>query len=225
MYTAEIMSLLAEMYSDADVLAIRAMSKGGAFDRDAFKRFDQRLGGPSVLTIADPDRASGTLNIPGHGSGRYTIGDRGIFRPLQYCAAYLENDDETLQRSTRSLIRDASAHIEALLKRVDGPGAMRRTLGALLRSESIIKVVDRTTHAQALRFSRINNAAKHEYDHEKDTHMFSLEDALASYFICRRIALRLYPLARLTTNMAVFEVEPVHAWGEHDRSRVREHDR
>jgi hypothetical protein len=104
------------------------------------------------------------------------------------------------------VVTDSSAHIEALLKRIGH--FPRLPLGTLLRKKAIAAVVDSVTLGQALRFAPINNAAKHDFDHPKDSHMFSYDDALAAYFVCRRLALRLYPLAKLGTDLAVFDVKP-----------------
>ena len=82
------------------------------------------------------------------------------------------------------------------------------TLGALLGKEGIASALDSATLKQALLFAQLNNAAKHDFGHAKDTHMFSYQDALNSYFVCRRLALRIYPLANLGTDMRVFDVAP-----------------
>jgi hypothetical protein len=35
--------------------------------------------------------------------------------------------------------------------------------------------------------------------------MFSVEDALLSYFVCRKLGMKLYPLAKLATDIKIFE--------------------
>lgn len=182
------------------------MTVDGQLDLHAFTSFDYSVGGPSVLTIADPVFGGGPLNMPGQGVGRYAVGDREVFRPLQYCSAHLMMVREDASWLARAVVTDSSAHIEALLKRIGR--FPRLTFGALLRKRAISAVVDSVTLDQALRFAPINNSAKHDFDHPKDTHMFSYDDALSAYFICRRLALRLYPLAQISTDMSVFDVEP-----------------
>ena len=185
--------------------SMRSLVRDGVLDLDAFTRFDFELGGPSVLTIADPAYTGGTLNMPGQGVGRYAVGDREVFRPLQYCSAHLMMVREDAVWLARAVVRDASAHIEALLQRL---AQKRFSLGTLLRKKVVVDVLDPATRHQASRFAEINNAAKHDYDHPKDTHMFSYEDALAAYFIARRLGLKLYLLTPLATDLAVFDVPP-----------------
>lgn len=197
--------LLGELYSFEEIRAIYDLVVDDRLDLKAFTAFDLSLGGPSALTIADPQYIGGTLNMPGQGVGRYSVADRAIFRPLQYCAAHLMLVSEDAVWLARSVVRDSSAHIEGLLQRI---GGRKLSLGALLRKQPVVDTLDTVTREQAMRFARINNAAKHDYDHPKDTHMFSYSDALCAYFICRRLGLKLYPSARLNTDVSVFDVAP-----------------
>ena len=182
------------------------MTVDGRLNLSAFTSFDYSVGGPSVLTIAEPVFGDGPLNMPGQGVGRYAVGDREVFRSLQYCSAHLMMVREDASWLARAVVTDSSAHIEALLKRIGR--FPRLTLGALLRERAVSAVVDTATLNLARRFAPVNNSAKHDFDHPKDTHMFSYADALAAYFICRRLALRLYPLAKIATDMSVFDAEP-----------------
>jgi hypothetical protein len=206
-YSATINQLLGELYSLAEVAAIHAMAADAKLDLDAFTAFDYSVGGPSALTIADPSFAGGPLNMPGQGVGRYDEQDRDVFRPLQYCSAHLMMVREDASWLARTVVAESAAHVETLLKRVgDSP---RTPLGALLRKRRVSAALDEVTLGQALRFAPVNNSAKHDFGHPKDAHMFSYQDALAAYFVCRRLALRIYPLATLATDPAVFDVEPV----------------
>jgi len=54
-------------------------------------------------------------------------------------------------------------------------------------------------------FSKVYNASKHDFDQEKDSHMFSIQDAVLAYFVARQLGIRLYPLAHLSTDVSVFE--------------------
>lgn len=68
--------LMVDLYSPAEVEAVRLLVQSSPFDYDALVDFDRQLGGPSMET----------LSVDGH--GRYAVADRDVFRPLQYCATY-----------------------------------------------------------------------------------------------------------------------------------------
>ena len=80
-------------------------------------------------------------------------------------------------------------------------------LGAALRKTIVKRKVDSTTWKQIDTFTHIYNDAKHNFGHEKDTHMFSVEDALLAYFVCRKLGLKLYSLASLATDIRLFDHE------------------
>ena len=205
-YSHILQSLLAELFTPDEITTIRQLAPADRIDPAAFTSFDYWLGGPSVLTISDPGFTGGTLNFPSQGVGRYQVADREVFRPLQYCAAHLMMVDERAVWLARAVVSDSSAHIEGLVKRI---GRLRfLPLGSMLRKRAVAAVLDPTTLNLALRYTPIFNAAKHDFSQDKDTHMFSLQDALTAYFVCRRLAFRLYPLASLATNLHVFDVEP-----------------
>jgi hypothetical protein len=205
-HSQKLAELMSELYSDEERAIFGVLSSDGRLDLEAFAAFDYSLGGPSVLTIADPRLTGGTLNMPGQGVGRYSVADRDVFRQLQYCAAYLTMVDERAVWLARSVVELSSAHIEALVKRI---GRLRfLPLGTMLRKKAVAAAIDSTTLDQTIRFTPIYNASKHDFSQAKDTHMFSLEDALMAYFICRRLAQRLYPLAHIETDMRIFNVAP-----------------
>ncbi|MBK5211394.1 MAG: hypothetical protein JJE36_03675 [Coriobacteriia bacterium] len=206
MHSQTLQELLSELYSDSECQIIHAMYPGSKLDLAVFTGFDYAIAGPSVLTIAQPGFGGGTLNMPGQGVGRYTISDREVFRPLQYASAHLMMVREDASWLARSVVVESAAHIEALLKRVGR--RPRLPFGALLHEKSVEAALDEITYGQARRFAPINNSAKHDFDHPKDTHMFSYGDALSAYFICRRLAMQIYPLAALSTDMSVFECPP-----------------
>lgn len=101
------------------------------------------------------------------------------------------------------MVQASSAHVEALVKRI---GRLQRLpLGTAIRHRLIRAVVDPVTIDQVTRYSAVYNASKHDFTQSKDTHLFSLQDAVRSYFICRQLGLRLYPLASLVTDVSVFD--------------------
>lgn len=155
-------------------------------------KFDLSMGGPSLTR----------LSCAGH--GRYHIDDREIFRPLQYCHRHFEHGYQTgdFKWETRRIVQDSSLHIEALVKRVTATPHL--PLGQALRSQGVKQVLGVSLWSQLDRFTRVYNDAKHDMSHPKDTHMFSLEDALLAYFISRKCGLELYQRIRLSTNLVVF---------------------
>jgi hypothetical protein len=96
----------------------------------------------------------------------------------------------------------SSLHLEALVKRIGG--AKYLPLGQALRNIIAKQKIDPTIWNQLDRYTRIYNAAKHCFEHDKDTHMFSVEDALLAYFVCRALGLKLYHLANLATDLNKF---------------------
>ena len=151
---------------------------------------DRRIGGPGFSTISR------------NGTGQYEIADREVFRPLQYCGmefrAGIETDD--LEWRARDIVEMSSLHIEALIKRIGGLAGL--PLGALLSQAVVKRRLDPDTWEKARRFTSVYNDAKHNFGHTKDTHLFSVPDAVFAYVVCRKLALSLYPLARLKTSLA-----------------------
>lgn len=213
--TEVLRGLARELYSDAELPELLRIASSDPLDRLGLARFDLSLGGPSVLTIAHGGTGPGTLGIPRYGVGRYEIADRAIFRPLQYCAIDLLFLGEGIEWRTREIVETSSAHIEGLIKRV---GRLRfLPLGTALRKASVKKALDARTWDQVARFTPIYNESKHHYEHEMDTHLYSMEDATLAYFVCRRLGSKLYPLASLSTDMSVFSGEPFPAMDELER--------
>jgi len=117
----------------------------------------------------------------------------------------VEVEDE-IKWVTREIVHMSGLHLESLLKRI---GRVRRPwpLGKLLAEHSIQSRLSPLTRLRIDRFRNAYNAAKHDVDHAKDTHLFSTEDAVLAYIISRKIGMLLYPQARLRTDMAIFEQE------------------
>lgn len=155
--------------------------------------FDASLGGPSLATIDDGMQ------------GRYEFDDREVFRPLQYCKAYFGRmlNDEVGNWFTREIVQMSSLHIEALVKRIGCVGHL--PLGQALRLALARRRIEPTLWRQIDAYTHIYNDAKHYFRHNKDTHLFSIKDALLAYFICRALGAKLYHQADLATDLRVFD--------------------
>ena len=197
-HTEVLWQLVAELFTDDEQKRLKVLVSPKIPSAKAVIAYDDSLDGPSITR----------LNC--NNTGRYAVEDRDIFRPLQYCAMNFrienipdwKNDPEW---HTRDLIEMSSDHIESLVKNIGE--VFRLPLGAALRTAIVKRKVDSTTWAQIERFTHIYNDAKHNFSHAKDTHMFSVEDALLSYFVCRKLGAKLYPLAKLATDIKIFEKE------------------
>lgn len=164
------------------------------FSVDDMAAFDLSLGGPSMT------------RLDCRNSGRYDAKDRGVFRPLQYCCSYLEMADrvDQIEWLTRELVHMSGLHLETTLKRV-GQTNMPWPLGKLLHNSTIQRKVNTQLRNQISQYLNIYNASKHDVNQPKDTHLFSLEDAVIAYTVSRKIGIQLYPLAKLATNTAMFD--------------------
>jgi hypothetical protein len=154
--------------------------------------FDMRRGGPNFITVNCGD------------VGRYAVEDRDVFRPFQYCTAHFQRmlGSDVDEWPARDIVEMSSLHIEALVKRIGN--AMNFPLGKALRNVLARRRIDPVTWDQIDRYTRIYNDAKHSFTHDKDTHMFSVGDAILAYFVSRALGAKLYPLAGLATNLGVF---------------------
>jgi hypothetical protein len=111
----------------------------------------------------------------------------------------------------------SSLHIESLIKNIGN--IFHLPLGAALRNAIVKRKLDATTWKQIEAFTHIYNDAKHNFSQDKDTHLFSIEDAILAYFICRKLGWKLYPLANLATDIKIFEkeceeIEKARAFGQ-----------
>jgi hypothetical protein len=195
-HTETLWQLVIELFTPEEAKQIRLLTKKEPLDLGLLTTFDEMLGGPSVS------------HMNCRREGRYEISDRDVFRPLQYCGMYFkamvskENIDDPLWL-TRDIVEMSSLHIEGLIKNI---GSIARfPLGRALRNALVKQRVDPETWKQLDTFTHVYNDAKHNFSHEKDTHMFSVEDAVLSYFVCRKLGIKLYPLANLATDIKIFE--------------------
>ena len=153
---------------------------------------DQTLGGP------------GFSNVSCNGTGRYHVEDRDIFRPLQYCSMYFRMAYEGSEADwlARTLVQMSSLHIEGLVKSMIG--GSQHPLGRVLRDPRVQQRLGAATWNRTAQFTNIYNEAKHNLSHAKDTHLFSIEDAVLAYILARKLATALYLHARLHTDLAIF---------------------
>lgn len=199
-HTGALHQLGRELFASSEWERLWQISLSNPLDLARLTVFDRTLGGPCITTIADRSMSGGALGIPGHGVGRYDAGDRAVFRPLHYCSSSFMiglPDSET-----RAVVQMSAAHLEALVKLI--AETPHHSLGPALKA--VRNKIDETTRGQIGRLVDISNDAKHRFDQAKDTHLFPAEDAVLTYFVCRRLAQRLYPLVRLSTDLGVFSV-------------------
>jgi hypothetical protein len=195
-HTQTLWRLATELFTPEEVTQVRLLTETKPFNLIHLTAFDDGLAGPSISRINCEK------------SGRYEIPDRDIFRPLQYCGMYFkamiskENIDDPLWL-TRDIVEMSSLHIEGLIKNIGS--IARLPLGAALRNAMVKRRVDPETWRLLDAFTHVYNDAKHNFSHEKDSHMFSVEDAILSYLVCRKLGRRLYPLAKLATDIKIFE--------------------
>ncbi len=194
-HTQILQRLLKELFTPEEIEQIKQLAKIEPFNLDALLAFDERLGGPGIS------------HINCQNSGRYAIADRDIFRPLQYCGTYftvmISESNEAGYWLTRDIVEMSSLHIEGLVKRIGKVPFL--PLGMALRKKIVKRKVNLVIWKQIETYTHIYNSAKHDFSQDKDTHMFSLEDAILAYFICRQLGMRLYPLANLVTDITLLE--------------------
>jgi hypothetical protein len=181
--------LITELVPAQDLTTLQAVAQASPFEYAALITFDQHLGGPSM----------GVLSANNH--GRYDVADRDIFRPLQYCSMFLRANSPTREWMARETVHMAGLHLESLVKRIGSIGPV--PLGKALHNLLVRPKLDPVLWQQMVRFAKVYNAAKHTVTHPKDTHLFSVEDAVLAYVITRQLALQLYPLVKLKTDLAV----------------------
>jgi len=190
-FNTELWELAEKHFNSAELLQMRLVVDSKPLNFDDFVDFDATLGGACMSNVTGP-----------HGSGRYDLSDREVFRPLQYCAMYFnrEQDMAEVEFFARNVVQMSGLHIESLLNRVGG--FVGFTLGRALRDWRIRRRIDRVTWTHIDKFRGIYNAAKHAVDHDKDTHLFSVEDSVLAYFVSRSLGEVLYPLAGMQTSFA-----------------------
>ena len=194
-HTQTLRQLIIELFTEDQQKRIQMLVDSELPNIEAVISFDDSLEGPSISRI-------NCQNL-----GRYKTKDRYIFRPLQYCGMHFMHTQRSNDAKwhTRDFLEMSSLHIEALIKNIGG--FLNLPLGMALHKAIVKAKVDLVTWKQIETYTHVYNDAKHNFSHKKDTHMFSVEDALLAYFVCRKLAVKLYPLAKLATNMKIFDIE------------------
>jgi hypothetical protein len=100
----------------------------------------------------------------------------------------------------RDIVQMGGLHLETLLNRVGGFFGF--TLGRALLDKRVRKRIGPVAWAQTNKFRQLYNAAKHDIYQDKDTHLFSAEDAVLAYLVSRKLGEVFYPLAKLRTHFS-----------------------
>lgn len=186
--TTKIESLVNEILPDISIEAIIAIVGERQHNlRESItllEEYDKKIPGKGIHNINRPDGQGGY-------TGDYDIKDRPIYRPIQYVEAYFVWEDY-FEWHTRAFVEMSCLHIEACLKRYC-KHIGRSSLGKLLHSKkgrSLPKDL----------WSQLNSVVKYLYNPAKhhipaeDCHLFTEADAIAAYFICRKLGQELIDL-------------------------------
>ena len=197
-HTTTLWRLAAELFNAQEQAQLRGLAAAHVPALEAVTAFDDSLGGPSMSRL--------TCNH----TERYALEDRAIFRSLQYCALDMTRVNGTDWESdaksfSRDLMENSSRHIEALLNTIGGLPPF--PFGALLRDSVVKSKVNAATWRQVKALLDVCKTAKRQFKRDKANVPFSVEDALLVYFICRKLGMQLYPLAKLTTDIHLFETK------------------
>lgn len=197
-YTANLWALAEELLSRGELDDLRGVASNRPLDYARLVLFDQSLGG------------SGIHNVSRGNSGAYAIEDRDVFRPLQYCSMIFDQPETGLRWSTREVVHMCGLHLEELVERV--ANGRKLTLGRGLEQAVVKEVLGPEGLRRTKRFLAPYNDAKHNFrpyhdagfedeegdaEADHDGHLFTVEDAVVAYAVSRRLALPLYPHARL----------------------------
>jgi len=150
-----------------------------------FAKYDKGIPGKGIHNIEKPDGEGGW-------TGNYDIVDRPIYRPIQYVEAYFTWDN--FEWLSRDIVEMACLHVESCLKRYCGRND-RKMFGKLLSSEEGRTLPSKLWNWLDQIRQYLYNPAKH-YIPEYEGHLFSSEEAIASYFICRKLGLELLQLIK-----------------------------
>ena len=197
-YNGILWTLAGELLREEELGRLRGLISPLSFDR--LLEFDEHLGGPGMHC----------LDVFGE---EFSVDDWDVFRPFKYCYMHLSKPREKAEWSTRYVVHMCGLHLELLLKRVARCGQM--TLGQGVHNPTVARKLDPVVRRRIGLFVAVYNAAKHapspppeEPEHEGDVleepHLFSVEDAVLAYVVCRRLARYAYPHARLKTPRSVW---------------------
>lgn len=189
-HTDALRGLAGDLLTPVQLKRLDSIINASPLDFQALFGFDCDLGWGSMGHVS-----SGTI-------GNYSIDDRDVFRPIQYCQMHFAKMSKHTDGAwlSRHIVHMASLHIESLVQRI---GLVHRLpLGRAIREKVFRAKVDGQTWDRLERFRHIYNDAKHNVGHQKDTHLFSQVDAMLAYVVCRRLGQDLHHLANLSTDWA-----------------------
>lgn len=187
-FTVQLWNLAEELFNGKVLQRMRLVVGANPFVYSCLLELDETVGGACMSTVTQ------------NGTGQYHVDDRDVFRPLQYCGMYFyrKGDLAEVECFTRHIVHMSGLHIEMLLNRVGQMSGF--TLGHALNNTGVKRRIGPVAWAQADRFRRIYNAAKHNVCQDKDTHLFSVGDAVLAYFVSRKLGEALYHLASVRTH-------------------------
>jgi len=191
-YTSALWRLTDDVFTSAHAELIRNLLSTDRLRLDELVIIDRGIGGPSLDQLDDT------------GSGRYDPSDRDVFRPLQYLKSYfvMLEEGRTVDWLAREMVHMSALHLETLVKRAGRLGPL--PLGTALGKVRVRNQLGDVLVGQVSQVVQIYNAAKHHVDHPMDTHLFSVEDGILSYLVCRKLGSRLIPLCALNTPAGTF---------------------
>ena len=133
----------------------------------------------------------------------YELSDRPIFRGIQYVGTYLGMNN--IEWLCRSIVMYSCYHLENSLKRRLEIHENQRFSVGLLVDTPQGKLLDGSVRKPVIILNRaVYNRAKHTIeDIDSDSHMFSVEDAIAIYLSCRVIGAKLLCRLGLKTRHGV----------------------
>ncbi|RNB70404.1 hypothetical protein [Brevibacillus panacihumi] len=154
--------------------------------------FDQKLGGIGIYNINHGDL------------GRYHVNDRDIFRPLQYIERYFQLDYENRAWVTREIIHMCGLHLESMMKNIFL--ISRLPLGQAVAQKAASLKLGRELVNDIKEIVKLYNDSKHRVDQDKDSHLFSVQDAVMCYVATRKISMSVVPYVKLDTPEDVWNI-------------------
>ncbi len=127
-----------------------------------------------------------------------SVAYRSIFRGIQYVEMHLSS--LPLGWLARSIVQESCYHVESSLKhRFDVNAPL--SVGMILRRVGPTRLESELADMLWLLNKSVYNEAKHTVEHlDWDSHLFSVADAIAVYFVCRVIGARLLRDTDIRTN-------------------------
>lgn len=156
---------------------------------------ENKIGGKGVLDLFYSDGKRFT--------GKYNIEDRPIYRPLQY--ALRDSIQVWWEPRSRSSVEMSCAHIEQVLKKIFGKqikGAEKKPMGTIISAIEKKELLNSDLIQYLWKINTLYRMAKHDFDYkwnseEPESTMgsqtFNNYEALAMYFICRKIGVQILP--------------------------------